>query len=224
MIPVDPLTGDQQTDLLKLNSNQTIQSLPVRVPKPPFCQVEVPANLASSSWEFQVVDQDNQEVYRKEGKSFSSRVMEWDGFQNGEFKIRVGPAYTPILTLIDVQGKKQRLFGEPIQLDAVQFEEKGVLYIEFLNSRLYERGSADFAPEMAPLLQAALNLMRQHAPAPVRLTVYENPESKAPTQRRLDNWRRFLSESLILKPETLNLSALAPKNRGEVTSIAVPLK
>src|SRR5438552_1448190 len=111
----------------------------VKIPAPPFFRLEIPP-LAPASWQFQIVDQNNQVVKSQQGTAFSGTFLEWDGYDDALFKVLVGPAYSPVLTVTDAAGKKQNFFGDAIQMDALQYEQDGLLHIEFGNDRLYEKG------------------------------------------------------------------------------------
>ena len=117
------LTHEQKSGLVQLDSRQTVIPLAVRIPRAPFFQMEPPPGTASTRWELRVVDQNNRMVGRLEGTSLPPELVSWDGFSEGEFKVKAGPAYTPLLEVTDAQGKKQITFGEPAQWDALQYEQ-----------------------------------------------------------------------------------------------------
>lgn len=216
--PVEYLSPKDKTRLMELDSKQTSSPLMVQIPKPPFFHLEVP-NLQPYFWEFQVVDQNNQVVRRTQGNELPTTFLEWDGYQDGVFKVLVGPAYSPVLLMTDAAGKNRRFFGDPVQLDAVQYEQDGLLHVEFSNDRLYERDGPGFAKEMKPLVDACLNVMRRRIGTPFRVIVYEKTETAALTQKRLETWKKFLQEKLVLEPDDITLVTMSPKDRGRVTAV-----
>jgi hypothetical protein len=215
---VQHMSRQEQTRLIEVDSRQTSSPLLVQLPQPPFFRLEAP-NLQPYFWEFQVVDQSNQVVRKTQGSALPQRFLEWDGYDEGQFRVLVGPAYSPVLIVTDAAGKKRRFFGDPVQLDAVQYEQDGLMHLEFNNDRLYERDGPGFAKEMSALLSASLNVMRKRVGTPFRVIIYERPDAGALTQKRLENWKTFLQERLVLEPDDITLVTMAPKDRGRVTAL-----
>ncbi|HRY29050.1 MAG TPA: hypothetical protein P5079_03330 [Elusimicrobiota bacterium] len=217
--PVEHMTFEQQVQLVELESRQTVSPLMVQLPKPPFFRIETPRDVSPARWELQVIDQNNQVVGSQQGTKFTGPFLEWDGFDDGRFGLRVGPSYNAVLTVTDDNEKKQRFFGDSVQLDALQYEEDGLLHVEFNNARLYERGSADFSTEMDPLLEAALDIMRRRVGTPFRVIVYEKPELSALAQKRLDTWKKFLQDNLVIGTDDITLVTMVPRERGPITAV-----
>jgi hypothetical protein len=217
--PVEYMTPADYNKLVLLNSRQTSSPLSMQLPSPPFFRMELPTGVTSQVWEFRVVDQANQAIKTMEGLRLPEGFVEWDGYEGGLCKVRVGPSYSPVLTLTDEAGTKRRYFGEAVQMDAIQYPQDGLLHLEFNNDRLYERDAADFSREMEAMLQASLELMRQRAGTPLRVIVYDNPAANALTQKRLDRWKKLLLSELLISPDDLTLATLSPKDRGRVTAV-----
>ncbi len=217
--PVQHMAAEQQVKLLALDSRQTASPLLIHIPSPPFFRLEPPQGLSPYLWELQVVDQNNQVIKSLQGTTLPFPFLEWDGFDQETFKLRVGPAYTSILTVRDADGKSRRYFGEPIQLDALQYEEDGLLHIEFNNSRLYRRGSAEFSPDVVPLLRASLDIMRRRVGTTFRVVIYEDPSASGLSQKRLEAWKTLLQNELVISAEDITLVAMAPQDRGKVTAL-----
>jgi hypothetical protein len=73
-----------------------------------------------------------------------------------------GVVYQPVLKLTDPRGIPQKYFGDPIQLDVLQFDQDGVRHVEFRNDVLFQRETADLAMDAVPLVRSLLNIMREN--------------------------------------------------------------
>ncbi len=217
--PVEHMTGQDQMKLLQVDSRQAYLGMPARLPSAPFIRMEISPGLSPYLWELQVLDQDDRAIKAMEGTELPKYLIQWDGFQDGIFKLRAGPAYTPVLVLTDDRKRTQRYFGEPVQFAALQYIQDGILHLEFDNSRLFERGRAGFADDMRPYLAAALNLLRQHEGKPIRVVVHAEPGSPLPTQKRLDNLKGYFMEGLALEGDMISFTVQPGKERGDVTEI-----
>jgi hypothetical protein len=217
--PVRHMTPEDGTNLLRFASRQGATPLMVRLPAPPFFRLEAPPGLAPFLWELQVVDQNNALVRTVPGSSIPTGTLEWDGYAEGVMKVLVGPAYSPVLVMTDNNGKKQRIFGDPVQMDALQYAQDGLRHVEFSNERLYERGRAEFTEDMYPLLEAAVDLMKRRAGTPFRVIVYADPDAAALPQKRLETWKEFLRRRLVIDDDDMTLVTMAPKERGRVTAV-----
>lgn len=227
---VQHMTPEQQVQLVEMNSSQTVSPAMVRLPRPPFFRMEMPLGVAalfSSSlpadqkgqWEYQVLNQQNKIVHTARGTEWPQRLFEWDGNENGLMAVKAGPAYTPKLIVTDGAGKTQQFYGDSAQLDVVQYEQDGLLHVEFNNERLYERGSADFSPEMELLIRAALDVLRIRVGTPLRIIVYETTASSALAKKRLDKWKNFVQDKLMVSGDDITLLTMPPGDRGLVTSL-----
>ncbi|MGQ0644901.1 MAG: hypothetical protein ACT4O3_05370 [Elusimicrobiota bacterium] len=220
---VSHMSWEQQSKLMAPDSRQTAYSLPARLPAPPFFRMEVPHDkpIETVSWEFSVVDQANRVVKSLKGEAPPEDFFVWDGFEEGRPVVRAGPAYSPVLLTTDKDGKARRFFGEPIQLDALQYEQAGILHVEFVNDRLYDKNSADFSKNMLPLVKAAVDQLRRRAGAPFRLVVHDAPPAKSLTDRRLEKWKALLADELLMDPKSIVAVSSGPGDRGRVTSLQV---
>jgi hypothetical protein len=218
MEPVEHMSERDKMRLHHRSSRQVAAPLPVKIPEPPLFYVEVTPGLTAYLWELHVIDQDNEVIKGLEGTSLPKGLVEWDGFVDGVFKVKVGQAYTPLLILSDSKGKKQRYFGDPVRLDVFQYQQDDFLHVEFSIDKLFEKKADTFSAEMSPYLNAALDVMRQHRRGePFRITLYALEGGL--TQKRLDNLQKFFLENLMLEPNDLNLSIMTPGERGEIVDI-----
>jgi hypothetical protein len=217
--PIEHMTGEDQMHLLQMDSHQAYLGLPGRIPSAPFIRMEIAPGLSAARWELDILDQDDATTKVMEGDALPKHLAEWDGFQNGAFKLRTGPAYTPVLVLTDERNRVQRYFGEPVHFAALQYIQDGVHHLEFDNNRLFERGRAGFAQDMTAYLFASLNVLRQRLGKPIRVVVYAAPGGKLPTQKRLDNLKTFYKEGLVPEADSISFAVLPMTDRGDVTEI-----
>ncbi len=201
-------------------SRQTLSPEMTRIPQAPFFRMTIPAVTGSDvKWEFRIVNQSNETVKSLTGDAAPTAFMEWDGFTNSELQIRVGQAYTPMMIYIDAMARTQKYYGDAVQYDTIQYEQDGLLHVEFNNDRLYEKESAEFSKDALSYLEAALDLLRLRMGTPYRVIVYDPPAAAALTQKRLDLWKKFLKKRLLIRDEDMTLTTEAPSKRGRVTSL-----
>lgn len=223
--PIEHMSGGEQMSLLQVDSRQTFVGLPVRVPSAPFIRMEIAPGLSGVRWDLQVLDQDDRSLKAAEGTTLPKYVVEWDGFENGVFRLRAGPSYTPVLALTDDRKRVQRTFGEPVRFSALQYVQDGVFHIEFDNSRLFERGRPDLTPDMAALLTASVDSLRRRAGRPIRVVVFSSPGAPAPlVQKRLDVLKVFFKNALVVEDDMISFAVSPPADRGDVTEITTAEK
>lgn len=227
---VQHLTAEQQVKLIELDSRQTVSPSMVKLAMPPFFRTEMPAALTSlfttsapggksATWEYQILDQNNHVVHSIQGIEWPTKLLEWDGFDDTNMIIRVGPSYSPKILVRQPNDKVQQFFGDAIQLSAMSYIQDGLIHIEFNNDRLYERGISDFSPEMELTLQAALDALRLRVGTPVRIIVYESPSANALAKKRMDRWKNLLTEKLMVSGDDITLLTMPPTDRGNITAI-----
>lgn len=221
--PVDHLPGNEVLNLSVLDPRQAMSPFPVRIPEPPFIRMEIPAGYDSSNWSFQVEGPLSQIVYQVAGLILPQDLVVWDGFKDGEMVLLAGEVYLPILRLTDGRGIPQQYFGYPIQLDVLQYTRLGVLHVEFKNSVLFQRDSAEISPQVLPLVRALLNRMRRYAGDPYRITVYEDEGGKPLALKRVNALKNFFEDALILDGDRFVFYAEPAGPRGSVTSILISL-
>jgi len=218
--PVEHMSGGEQMSLLQVDSRQTFVGLPVRVPSAPFIRMEIAPGLSCVRWELQILDQDDRALKAGEGTTLPKYVVDWDGFESGVFRLRAGPSYTPVLALTDARKRVQRTFGEPVRFSALQYVQDGVFHIEFDNSRLFDRGRPDLAPDMESLLAASVDSLRRRSGRPVRVVVSSSPGAPAPlVQKRLDILKTYFKNALVIEDEMISFAVRPPADRGDVTEI-----
>jgi uncharacterized protein YxjI len=57
--------------------------------------MELAPGMEAAHWDFRVLDEANQMIYRVEGDQIPKDLIVWDGQDKGLMKIRTGQVYTP---------------------------------------------------------------------------------------------------------------------------------
>lgn len=221
--PVDHLPPNEILGLAIVDFRQALSPMPIRIPGPPFVRMEVPSGSAASNWSFQVEDQSEQTVYQAGGMQLPRDLVVWDGRQDGVMVMLAGVVYQPVFKLTDPRGIPQQYFGDPIQLDVLQFDQSGVRHVEFRNEVLFQRDSSDFAREAAPLVRSLLNIMRENMGSPYRLVVHEEEGGHSLAEKRGEKLKRFLEDALVLDADQFVLTVEPVGPRGLVTEFLIPL-
>lgn len=219
--PVDHLPANEMLGLAVLDMRQAVSPLQFQIPSPPFIIMEIPGGYSTSNWSFRVEDQSEQTVYQTGGMRVPQDVVLWDGFKDGAVGVLAGVVYQPVLKLTDGRGIPQQFFGDPIQLDVLQYDQGGILHVEFSNAVLFQRDSADFVLDAAPLVRALLNIMRSQAGAPLRIVVHEDERGRPLAEKRVVKFRQFLEDALVLSSESFEVAAEPAGPRGSVTEFLI---
>jgi hypothetical protein len=219
--PVDHLPANEMLGLAVLDFRQGVSPLQFQIPSPPFVRMEVPGGFEASHWSFRVEDQMEKIVFQTGGMRVPQDVVSWDGFKEGAIVLLAGVVYQPVLKLTDIRGIPQQYFGDPIQLDVLQFTERGVLHVEFRNPVLFQRDSADFVLESAPLVRSMLNLLRRNAGTPFQVTVYEDERGRPLAEKRVEKLKRFLEDALVSDSDIMAVKAEPAGGRGSVTEFLI---
>jgi hypothetical protein len=219
-VPLIHLGQEDLADLLLQDSRQTFLGVPATVPSAPFVTMRMPSSPSAGT--FEVRDQDNERVYVQEGTGAPpASLMAWDGMQDNRFRVLCGIVYTPLLILQGPDGKARRHYGDPVQFDAIQYREGDRLNIEFSNADFFTGKSADFTRVAVPLLNAALQLMREHQAASLQIA-YSLPAGTpaAVSQKRLDALKTFFADQLVLDPASVQTESAPAGDRGNVTRLS----
>lgn len=221
--PIDHLPANEILGLAIVDSRQAVSPLPLRIPGPPFIRMEVPSGSVGANWSFQVEDQSEQTVYQAGGMQIPRDFVAWDGSKDGVMAMLAGVVYQPVFKLTDPRGIPQQYFGDPIQLDVLQFDQSGVRHVEFRNDVLFQRDSSDFASDAALLVRSLLNIMRENFGSPYRVVIHSEEGGQPLAEKRLGKLKRFLEDALVLDSENFVLTAEPSGARGPVTEFLITL-
>ena len=220
--PVDHLPANGILSLAILDFRQAVSPLPIQIPSPPFIRMEVPHGAGVSNWSFQV-EETEQVVYQAGGMQIPRDVVVWDGFKEGVMSIVAGKVYQPIFKLTDARGIPQQYFGDPIQLDVLQYDQDGVRHVEFGNDVLFQRDSSDIERNAIPFVRSLLNVLRENSGSPYRVVVHAKEGELPLAEKRKEILKRFLEDALVLDADQFVLSAEPVGSRGAVTEFSVAL-
>jgi flagellar motor protein MotB len=222
--PMEHLSGQDIAALAQFDSRQALSPSALRLPSPPFFRVELTPGLDAASWELQVRDQSDNIIFRRTGTRLPKYVVEWDGYEDGVMLVRPGPAYTPKLILRSLDGSVESIFGDALQFDAMQYDQSGTIHMEFDNTRLFQKDSAEINPDARPLIQAALDVLRRNAGRSVDITVAATPAGRSLAERRLAVVRTLFTDALRTAPILLRATVLPAGPRGDVTDLSCRLE
>lgn len=215
--PVDHMPGNEILGLAVVDARQGLSPLALKIPTPPFVRMEAPFGNEATQWTFRVEDPSEQAVFQIAGVSQPPAILEWDGFRDGVMKMVAGVVYQPVLRLTDPRGLPQQFFGDPIQLDVVQFDQAGVRHVEFRTHALFQNNSQEMAVEAVPLVRSLLNAMRVNDTEPYRITLYEPDNGRPLAEKRLAVLKKFFVDALVMGPDRFVFAVQSPNERGPVT-------
>jgi len=158
-----------------LNSNQVIRPWMPLLPEPPLVTFYPGlSKVAAKRWEFKVSNETGEVIKIISGKGAPPRQFLWNGLnRRGEY-IQVGTLYSYQFITFDEHGNAHTFPGEPFELDALKYKQKGNLIIEFANRRLFLDDTALFRPTMKGFLERAIDVVREYSNKPLTVEMYAN--------------------------------------------------
>jgi flagellar motor protein MotB len=169
-----------------LNSNQVLRPWNPLIPEPPLVTFYPGlSKVASKSWEFKVSDQAGDVIKTIKGKGVPPSSIEWNGLnEKGEF-ITVGTLYSYQFVTYDEHGNGHTFPGEPFQLDALLYKQKGKLFVEFSSEKLFDKDGAVIKAGMKGLWERAIDVVRENSDAPITVEVFsDSVQSPLAEERR----------------------------------------
>lgn len=169
-----PIPSDQDYEhFASLNSKQVMKPWNSLIPEPPLVTFYTGlSNVATKRWEFRVSNQGGELVKVIQGKGVPPRSIEWNGLnERGQF-INVGTLYSYQFVTFDEHDNAYTFPGEPFQLDALMYKEKGKLYIEIANTKLFTDGQATIRAPMKDLWDRAVDIVRENSNKPLTIEMY----------------------------------------------------
>lgn len=221
--PVDHLPGNEILGLAVVDARQGLSPLALKIPTPPFVRMEAPFGNEATQWTFRVEDPTERAVYQTAGVSQPPAILSWDGYSDGIMRMRAGVVYQPVLRLTDPRGLPQQFFGDPIQLDVMQFDQGGVRHVEFRTHALFQNNSQELAVEAVPLVRSLLNAMRVNDRGPYRVTLYESDSGRPLAEKRLAVLKKFFMDAMVMDAERFVFAVHPPHERGPVVEFQMDL-
>jgi flagellar motor protein MotB len=170
----------------KLTSNQVLRPWLPLIPEPPLVTFYPGlTKVVSKHWEFRVSDDSGEVIKTIKGKGVPPRQIEWNGLDERGQYITVGTLYSYQFITYDENENAHTFPGEPFQLDALMYTQKGKLVVEFSNKRLFDQDSAKIRAAMQGLWDRAIDVVRENSNKPLLVEVYaESVKSPLAEQRR----------------------------------------
>jgi hypothetical protein len=231
------LDEEHQVALMKVQSPKTYKPSMINFPKPPFFvqaypPPPVPIVIDKSpdapppagqteSWTFIVVDQNNRLPYKKESNTVPVDPIQWDGMNKDEFILRTDEIYSSVLIIRETRGVTRQIPGEPIWLPALRYIKGNKIVFEFSNKRVYQEGTTNITPAFQVLVDQLMNELCLYQGSPFSITIYDKDLSLA--QKRVGMWKGTLEKKLLIKQDGFNVSASAPRERGDITQVILEI-
>ncbi|MFN0118221.1 MAG: hypothetical protein ACKVQC_08045 [Elusimicrobiota bacterium] len=167
-------------------SQQIIRAWMPLLPEPPLVTFYPGlSKIATKKWEFRVSDETGNIVKTIKGKGIPPRQIEWNGLNERGVYITVGTIYSYQFVTYDDNGNSQTFPGEPFQIDALLYQQKGKIFIEFADKKLFQENSSKIRPEMEGLWERAIDVIRENSNQPLTIEVYaESTKSTLAEERR----------------------------------------
>jgi hypothetical protein len=132
-----------------------------------------------------VSDEGGEVIKTISGKGVPPRMIPWDGRNERGGYITVGTLYSYQFVMYDEHGNAQTFPGEPFQLDALKYEQKGKVFIEFANDRLFATDLSSISPNMEGLWNRAIDIVRENSNKPLTVEMYaDSVKSPLAEERR----------------------------------------
>jgi flagellar motor protein MotB len=182
-----PIPSDADFDhYAMIDSNQVLHSWNPLVPEPPLVTFYPGlSKVATKRWEFKVSDQGGEVVKTITGKGVPPRSVQWDGRNERNTFITVGTLYSYQFITYDEHDNAQTFPGEPFQLDALKYDQKNKVFVEFSNDRLFTKDQSNIAPNMKGLWDRAIDIIRENSNKPITVEMYaDSVKSPLAEERR----------------------------------------
>ncbi len=208
-----------------LNSNQVLRpSLPL-IPEPPLVTFYPGlSKVASKRWEFRVSDQNGEVVKLIQGKGVPPRQIDWNGLNERGQYITVGTLYSYQFVTYDEHENANTFPGEPFQLDALMYNQKGKLVVEFAAKRLFQDDNATFRPVMDGLWARAIDVIRENSNKPLTVEVYANSPNSTLAEDRRQAAVNSISDATNMPAVDIRHKLDKATDRGEVLRLVMNSK
>lgn len=195
-------------------------------PEPPFLALS-PANIVAvyDEWEFVVLDNEGDIVWKSEGIGILNDYIDWDGGgPDGRLAVVAGRSYHYRFTGRRA-GRAFVVESDPIPLRSFTHREyAGETRLEADASLFFEDGKAGFTKEAGVWLDALASRLRLGEPRSdgnYRVELSAKDARSKITVARAKALARRLAKALVVMPERVVVSLL-PATRGEAVSAFLP--
>lgn len=220
-IPSDEDFGHYQN----LDSNQVLRPWEPLIPEPPLVTFYPGlSKVASKTWEFRVSDQNGEVIKTIAGKGVPPRQIDWNGLNERGQYIAVGTIYSYQFVTYDEHKNANTFPGEPFQLDALMYKQKGKTVIEFSTKRLFQDDQADFRPLMKGLWERAVDVVRENSNKPLTIEVYAESAKSPLAEERRQAAVNFISDATNIPAVDIRHKVDKMSDRGDVLRLVMNTK
>lgn len=208
-----------------LTSNQVLRPWMPLIPEPPLVTFYPGlSKVATKTWEFRVSDEKGEVVKTIKGKGVPPRQIEWNGLNEaGEF-ITVGTLYSYQFITYDEHMNAHTFPGEPFQLDALMYMQKGKICIEFANKRLFQDDQSVFRPLMKGLWERAIDVVRENSNKPLTVEVYANTVKSPLAEERRQAAVNSISDATNMPAVDIRHKVDKISDRGDILRLVMNVK
>ncbi len=216
---------DDFENYAKLTSNQTLRPWMPLIPEPPLVTFYPGLSKQQSKhWEFRVSDEGGEVVKIIKGKGVPPRDIEWNGLNERGQYITVGTLYSYQFLTFDEHENAHTFPGEPFQLDALMYKQKGKIVVEFANKRLYNQDTAQFRPAMSGLWERAIDVVRENSNRPLLIEVYADSAKSPLAEERRQAAVLSISDATNLPAVDIKHAVSKIADRGDVTRLVLNVR
>ncbi|MCG3205865.1 MAG: hypothetical protein KCHDKBKB_02588 [Elusimicrobia bacterium] len=209
----------------QLNTNQVLHPWMPLIPEPPLVTFYPGlSKVVSKRWEFQVSDENGEKIKTIKGKGLPPKSIEWNGLNERGQYITVGTLYSYQFITFDEHENAATFPGEPFQLDALMYKQKGKLVIEFANKKLFQDDAADFKPAMRGMWDRAIDVIRENSNSPITLEMYTSSTKSPLAEDRRSAATNSISDATNIPAVDIRHKVDKISDRGDVIRLVMNSK
>jgi len=202
------------------NFTQILDPANPLLPEPPLINFQTGlANAAAKHWEFRVSDDKGEVVKSITGKGNPPRTIVWDGRTNRGPYITIGTLYSYQFLTYDEFNNVNTYPGEPFQLDALMYQEKGKIHIEISNKKLFKEDDGSLNPGMKGLWDRAMDVVREHSNGPISVEIDVEKTTTGIAELKRQNIVNAIASATSILSAEIRHRVDKISERGDVTQL-----
>lgn len=206
----------------QIDSRQVLKAWNPLIPEPPLVTFYPGlSKVAAKRWEFRVSDDRGEVIKTIDGKGVPPRSVEWNGMNDRGQYINVGTLYSYQFITFDEHGNAHTFPGEPFQLDALMYQQKGKIIVEFSNKRLFQDDLSGFRPSMKGLWDRAIDIVREHSNKPLTVEMYADSVRSPLAEERRQSAVNSLSDETNIPAVDIRHKVDKIADRGDVLRLVL---
>lgn len=210
---------------MSIDSNQVLRPWMPLIPEPPLVTFYPGlSNVSSARWEFRVSDQSGEMIKAIKGKGVPPRQIEWNGLNERGQYISVGTLYSYQFVTFDEHENASTFPGEPFQLDALMYKQKGKIFVEFATKRLFQDDQSAFRPVMKGLWDRAIDVVRENSNKPLIIEVYAESAKSPLAEERRQTAVNSISDATNIPAVDIRHKVDKTSDRGDVLRLVMNAK